>query len=171
MAGRQLVNLATHFTPVSAVTYRLAIRRRELRFLAAVFGGVLSMDLMASSSVGGFHMIDAPKKGSRRRIKFKSTVKPIPDGLARELGALVVEWGAFEFAVTLDTHLLAQNPEVQKLYKGDLPRNFRGTVKRWKDAICTLYSLSPHPQQLSLLPGVCGSDSAFLNRSPLARCR
>jgi hypothetical protein len=85
-------------------------------------------------------MASALKDDASKRpwLPFKSDRQPIPDDLARELGALVIEWSGFESALLADIRVLAKSPVVKKLFS-DEPRSFKKRIELWKDAIRALY--------------------------------
>jgi len=69
---------------------------------------------------------------------LKSEHDPIPDELARELAALVIEWSGFEAAIDLDSGTMKRQPAVAKLFE-DEPRTFKRKVAVWAKAVRALH--------------------------------
>ena len=73
---------------------------------------------------------------------FSLTAKPytIPDDLARELAAIVIEWGGLESAITTDLESMRMWPVARALTDSDsLPGAFGGRLKLWRRSIAALY--------------------------------
>jgi hypothetical protein len=73
---------------------------------------------------------------------FTLTANPytIPDDLARELAAIVIEWGGLENAITADLESMRMWPVVRALTDSDaLPGTFGGRLKLWRRSIAALY--------------------------------
>lgn len=71
---------------------------------------------------------------------LKVTAKPysIPDDLARELAAIIIEWGGLENAITVDLEQLRMWEIVRKL-TDVLPGGFGAKLKLWRRSIAALY--------------------------------
>ncbi len=100
-------------------------------------------------------MADAPKSDPATRlwVSFKSDQHPIPEKLARELAALVIEWSGFESAVDLDSLLMRRFPVVQKLFAEE-PRNFKRKIESWKEAVHALFPDDEGYKNIATL--ICG---------------
>jgi hypothetical protein len=70
--------------------------------------------------------------------KLQAKPYPIPADLARELAAVVIEWGAFENIIETDLGQLRMFPIVAKLADA-MPGAFGAKLKLWKRSIDTLF--------------------------------
>jgi hypothetical protein len=71
---------------------------------------------------------------------FRLEAKPytIPEDLARELAAIVIEWGGLENAVTVDLEQLRVWPIVRGLSDA-MPSTFGAKLKLWRRSYATLF--------------------------------
>jgi hypothetical protein len=71
---------------------------------------------------------------------LKLAAKPytIPDDLAHELAAIVIEWGGLENAITVDLEQLRVHPIVSRL-SDRVPGTFGAKLKLWRRAYATLF--------------------------------
>jgi hypothetical protein len=112
---------------------------------------------------GLFAMADTPigDPATRPWVSFKSDQHPIPDDLARELAALVIEWSGFEAAIDLDSQSMRRrSPVVEKLFE-DEPRSFERRIVAWRDAVKALY---PNDDGYKDIASVICSAGKFVGR-------
>jgi hypothetical protein len=63
----------------------------------------------------------------------------IPDDLARELAAIVIEWGGLENVITVDLEQLRMRAKIVRELSDRMPGTFGAKLKLWRRSYNTLF--------------------------------
>lgn len=85
-------------------------------------------------------MVETPNGGEFEPpfYRVQANTYPIPADLARELAAVIIEWGALETVIALDLEQLRVHAPVRKL-SDIVPSAFGAKLKLWRRSYSTLF--------------------------------